>query len=59
MTRDEVHTVAPPVTQAHGAPRGNNTQILDEILDGQCLYHKEMRQTLRNCRDFKNLVDNG
>jgi hypothetical protein len=23
---------------------------LDDIIDAQCLYHKEMRHTLRNCR---------
>jgi hypothetical protein len=34
-------------------------RTLDEILDSQCLYHKDMRHTLRNCRDFKNSVGHG
>jgi hypothetical protein len=32
---------------------------LDDILDAQCPYHKDMRHTLRNCRDFKHFVGNG
>jgi hypothetical protein len=32
---------------------------LDDILDAQCPYHKDMRHTLRNCRDFKHSVGNG
>jgi hypothetical protein len=24
--------------------------MLDDILDAQCPYHKDMRHTLRNCR---------
>jgi hypothetical protein len=32
---------------------------LDDILDAQCPYHKDMRHTLRNCRDFKHSVRNG
>jgi hypothetical protein len=32
---------------------------LDDILDTQCPYHKDMRHTLRNCRDFKYSVGNG
>jgi hypothetical protein len=32
---------------------------LDDILDTQCSYHKDMRHTLWNCRDFKHSVGNG
>jgi hypothetical protein len=32
---------------------------LDDILDAQCPYHKDMGHTLRNCRDFKHSVENG
>jgi hypothetical protein len=56
--REEVHATGPPATRPRGAPRGN-AWTLDEILDAQCPYHKEMRHTLRNCRDFKNSVSNG
>jgi hypothetical protein len=42
----------PPAARAHGAPHGG-VQTLDEILYSQCPYHKDMRHTLRNCRDFK------
>jgi hypothetical protein len=56
--REEVHTAGPPVARAHGAPHGG-VQTLDEILDVQCLYHKYMRHTLRNCRDFKHSVGHG
>jgi hypothetical protein len=31
---------------------------LDDILDAQCPYHKDMRHTLQNCRDFKHFVGN-
>jgi hypothetical protein len=31
---------------------------LYDILDAQCTYHKDMRHTLRNCRDFKHSVGN-
>jgi hypothetical protein len=48
--RDEVHATKSPATLAHG----DNVRTLDEILDGQCPYHKEMCLSLRNCRDFKN-----
>jgi hypothetical protein len=57
-TREEVHTTGPPVAQAHGAPRGG-VRTLDEILDSQCSYHKDMWHTLRNCRDFKKSVGYG
>jgi hypothetical protein len=33
--------------------------MLDDILDAQCQYHKDMRHTLRNCRDFKHSVGHG
>jgi hypothetical protein len=56
--REEVHTAGPPAAQARGAPRGG-VQTLDEILDSQCPYHKDMHHTLRNCRDFKHSVGHG
>jgi hypothetical protein len=56
--RDKVHTTGPPVSRARGAPRGGE-QTLDDILDAQCSYHKDMRHTLRNYRDFKHYVGNG
>jgi hypothetical protein len=56
--REEVHVTGPPVARAHGAPCGGE-QILDEILDAQCPYHKDMRHTPRNCRDFKHSVGHG
>jgi hypothetical protein len=56
--REEVHAAGPPVSHARGAPRGGE-QTLDDILDAQCPYHKDMRHTLRNCRDFKHSVRNG
>jgi hypothetical protein len=56
--REEVHAAGPPVARARGAPRGGE-RTLDDILDAQCPYHKDMRHTLRNCRDFKNPVGNG
>jgi hypothetical protein len=33
--------------------------MLDDILDAQCPYHKDMRHTLRNCRDFKHSIGHG
>jgi hypothetical protein len=42
------------VTRPRSTPRGSNTRTMYDILDAQCSYHKEMRHTLRNCRDFKN-----
>jgi hypothetical protein len=56
--REEVHAAGPPVSRARGAPRGGE-RTLDDILDAQCPYHKDMRHTLRNCRDFKHTVGNG
>jgi hypothetical protein len=53
--REEVHAAGPPVSRA---PRGGE-RTLDDILDAQCPYHKDMRQILRNCRDFKHSVGNG
>jgi hypothetical protein len=55
--RDEVHAAGPPVSRARGAPHGGE-RTLDDILDAQCPYHKDMRHTLRNCRDFKHSVGN-
>jgi hypothetical protein len=43
--REEVHAVGPPVSRARGAPRGGE-RTLDDILDAQCSYHKDMRHTL-------------
>jgi hypothetical protein len=56
--REEVHAAGPPVSRARGAPRGGE-RTLDDILDAQCSYHKDMRHTLWNCRDFKYSVRNG
>jgi hypothetical protein len=56
--REEVHAAGPPTSRAQGAPRGGE-HTLDDILDAQCPYHKDMRHTLRNCRDFKHSVGNG
>jgi hypothetical protein len=50
-----VHAAGPPAARACGAPRGG-VRTLDEILDAQCPYHKDMSHTLRNCRDFKHSV---
>jgi hypothetical protein len=55
---EEVHTAEPPVARARGAPRGK-VRTLDEILDAHCPFHKDMRHTLRNCRDFKHSVGHG
>jgi hypothetical protein len=40
--REEVHTVGPPVARARGGPHGG-VRTLNEILDTQCSYHKDMR----------------
>jgi hypothetical protein len=56
--REEVYTAGPPTARARGAPRGG-LRTLDEILDSQCPYHKDMGHTLRNCRDFKHFVGHG
>jgi hypothetical protein len=56
--REEVHAAGPPVSRARVAPRGGE-RTLDDILDAQCPYHKDMRHTLRNYRDFKHSVGNG
>jgi hypothetical protein len=55
---EEVHATGPPVSRARGAPRGGE-RTLDDIVDAQCPYHKDMRHTLRNYRDFKHSVGNG
>jgi hypothetical protein len=55
--RDEVHAAGPPISHARGAPRGGK-RTLDDILDAQCPYHKDMRHTLQNCRDFKHSIGN-
>jgi hypothetical protein len=39
--REEVHTVGPPATRARGMPHGG-VRTLDEILDFQSPYHKDM-----------------
>jgi hypothetical protein len=53
-----VHAAGPPASRARGGPRGGE-RTLDDILDAQCPYHKDMRHTLRNCRDFKHSVGHG
>jgi hypothetical protein len=53
--REEVHATGPPASRARGGPRGGE-RTLDDILGAQCPYHKDMRHTLRNCRDFKHSV---
>jgi hypothetical protein len=55
--REEVHAARPPASRARGAPRGGE-RTLDDILDIQCSYHKDMRHTLWNYRDFKHSVGN-
>jgi hypothetical protein len=55
--REEVHAAGPPASRARGGPR-RGERTLDDILDAQCPYHKDMRHTLRNCRDFKHSVGN-
>jgi hypothetical protein len=49
--REEVHAAGPPASRARGGPRGGE-HTLDDILDAHCPYHKDMRHTFRNCRDF-------
>jgi hypothetical protein len=39
--REEVHTAEPPTARARGAPR-IGVRTLDEILNSQCSYHKDM-----------------
>jgi hypothetical protein len=56
--REEVHAAGPPASRARGAPCGDE-RTLDDILDAQCPYHKDMCHTLQNCRDFKHSVGNG
>jgi hypothetical protein len=56
--REEVHAAGPPASRARGEPRGGK-RTLDDIFDAQCPYHKDMRHTLRNCRDFKHFVGHG
>jgi hypothetical protein len=56
--REEVHAAGPPASRAQGGPRGGE-RTLDDILDVQCPYHKDMRHTLRNYRDFKHFVGHG
>jgi hypothetical protein len=55
--REEVHAAGPPASRTRGGPRGGE-RTLDDILDAQCPYHKDMRHTLRNCRDFKHSYGN-
>jgi hypothetical protein len=55
---EEVHAAGPPASRTQGGPRGGE-RTLDDILDAQCPYHKDMRHTLRNCRDFKHSVGHG
>jgi hypothetical protein len=56
--REQVHAAEPPASRARGGPRGGE-RTLDDILDAQCPYHKDMRHTLWNCRDFKHSVGHG
>jgi hypothetical protein len=56
--REEVHAAGPPVSRARGAPCGGE-RTLDDILDAQCPYHKDVCHTLWICRDFKHFVGNG
>jgi hypothetical protein len=53
--REEVHAAGPPASRARGGPHGGD-RTLDDILDAQCPYHKDMCHTLRNCKDFKHSV---
>jgi hypothetical protein len=55
---EEVHAAGPPVARAQGAPR-EGERTLDDILDAKCPYHKDMRHTLWNYRDFKHSVGHG
>jgi hypothetical protein len=56
--REEVHAARPPIGRTRGAPYGGE-RTLNDILDAQCPYHKDMCHTLQNCRDFKHSVRNG
>jgi hypothetical protein len=56
--REEVDATGPPIARARGLPH-RGVQPLDEILDAQCPYHKDMCHTLQNCRDFKHSVGHG
>jgi hypothetical protein len=56
--REEVHAAGLPTSHARGGPRGGE-RTLDDILDAQCPYHKDMRHTLWDCRDFKHSMGNG
>jgi hypothetical protein len=56
--REEVHAAGPPASRARGGPRGGE-HTLDDILDAQCTYHKDMRHTLWNYRDFKHSIGHG
>jgi hypothetical protein len=56
--REEVHAAGPPASRARGGPHGGE-HTLDDILDAQCPYHKDMRHTLWNCRDFKQSIGHG
>jgi hypothetical protein len=56
--REEVHAAGPPASRTWGGPRGGE-RTLDDILDAQCPYHKDMRHTLRNCWDFKHSIGHG
>jgi hypothetical protein len=38
---EDVHAVGPSASRARGAPRGGE-HTLDDILDAQCPYHKDM-----------------
>ncbi|WVZ84679.1 hypothetical protein U9M48_031683 [Paspalum notatum var. saurae] len=56
--REEVRIVAPPPARPRGPPPAP-TQTLDQLLDEPCPTHKDMRHTLRNCRDFKAMLARG
>jgi hypothetical protein len=56
--REEVHAAGPPASRARGGPRGGE-RTLDDILDAQYPYHKDMCHTLRNYRDFKHSIGHG
>jgi hypothetical protein len=47
--QEEVHAAGPPATRSRGASRGasrGGVRMLDEILDSQCTYNKEIHHTL-------------
>jgi hypothetical protein len=48
-----------PSLVPEGHPVEANLHWMYDILDAQCPYHKDMRHTLWNCRDFKHSVGNG